>query len=89
LRSACAASTKPAEPSANGLIDTETGTPRQRLLAIFDGAPVDRVRGCPFHNAAVEAAGAMRGVDDIVGADQLEFMERLIQPAGQAGANDP
>jgi hypothetical protein len=70
-------------------IDTETGTPRQRLLAMFDGAPVDRVRGCPFHNAAVESAGAMTGVDDIVGADRLEFMERLIEPAAQAGAKDP
>jgi AcrR family transcriptional regulator len=38
-------------------IKTETGTPRHRLLAIFDGTPVDRVRGCPFHNAAVESAG--------------------------------
>jgi AcrR family transcriptional regulator len=70
-------------------IDTDSGTPRQRLLAIFDGTPVDRVRGCPFHNAAVESAGAMRGVDDIVHAHKLEFIERLIQAAAQAGATDP
>jgi AcrR family transcriptional regulator len=70
-------------------IDTQSGTPRQRLLAIFDAAPVDRVRGCPFHNAAVEAAGAMPGVDDIVHAHKLEFIERLIQAAALAGATDP
>jgi AcrR family transcriptional regulator len=70
-------------------IDTASGTPRQRLLAIFDAAPVDRVRGCPFHNAAVEAAGAMPGVDDIVHAHKLEFIERLIQAAALAGATDP
>jgi AcrR family transcriptional regulator len=70
-------------------IDTASGTPRQRLLAIFDGAPGDRVRGCPFHNAAVESAGAMPGVDDIVHAHKLEFIERLIHAAMQAGAKDP
>jgi AcrR family transcriptional regulator len=70
-------------------IDTASGTPRQRLLAIFDGAPVDRVRGCPFHNAAVESAGAMPGVEQIVRDHKLEFTERLIHAAMQAGATDP
>jgi AcrR family transcriptional regulator len=70
-------------------IDKEGATPRQRLLAIFDGAPVDRVRGCPFHNAAVEAAGAMPGVAEIVRGHKLEFIERLIHAAAQAGATDP
>jgi AcrR family transcriptional regulator len=70
-------------------IDAASGTPRQRLLAIFDGAPADRVRGCPFHNAAVESAGAMPGVEEIVLDHKLEFIERLIQAAAQAGAQDP
>jgi len=70
-------------------IDTDSETPSQRLLAVFDGVPVDRVRGCPFHNAAVEAAGAMPGVDDIVHGHKLEFIERLIQAAARAGATDP
>ena len=70
-------------------IDTAGATPRQRLLAIFAGAPVDRVRGCPFHNAAVEAAGAMTGVEEIVRDHKLEFIERLIRAAAQAGAKDP
>src|ERR1700742_468508 len=35
--------------------------PRERMLAAFDGhsSPGELFRGCPFHNAAVEAAGAM------------------------------
>ncbi|MCW2651718.1 MAG: transcriptional regulator, TetR family [Mycobacterium sp.] len=70
-------------------IDTAIGSPRHRLLAIFDGTPVDRVRGCPFHNAAVESAGAMPGVEDVVRVHKLEFIERLIQTAAQAGAKDP
>jgi AcrR family transcriptional regulator len=70
-------------------IDMDTGTPRQRLLAIFGGAPVDRVRGCPFHNAAVEAAGAMTGVEEIVRDHKLEFIERLIHAAAQTNAKDP
>src|ERR1700694_1775691 len=40
-------------------IDTADASPRGRLLAIFDSAPGSRFRGCPFHNAAVAAAGAM------------------------------
>src|SRR6202161_2689639 len=46
----------------------DDSTPRQRLLAAFDGhiAPGQTFRGCPFHNAAVEAGGTMPGVHDIV-----------------------
>ena len=38
-------------------------TPRAQLLALFDIADGGdaRMRGCPFHNAAVEAAGVMPG----------------------------
>ena len=38
--------------------DTSDQTPRQRLLAVFDTpkAPTRTLRGCPFHNAAVESA---------------------------------
>src|SRR5271168_4678497 len=46
-------------------IDTADATPRSRLLAIFDGAPGRRFRGCPFHNAAVEAAGEMPVAQDM------------------------
>ena len=66
-------------------------TPRERLLAVFE-APMARggpLRGCPFHNAAVEAAGAMPGVQDIVRASKRSFSDGLTELAKQAGATDP
>lgn len=66
-------------------------TPRARLLAVFQ-APTARagpLRGCPFHNAAVEAAGAMPGVQEIVRANKRSFIEGLTELARQAGAGDP
>src|SRR6476619_5466934 len=68
---------------------TPGATPRNRLLAIFDGAPTDRFRGCPFHNAAVEAADEMRGVHDVVHEHKLWFIGRLTEVATEAGATDP
>jgi AcrR family transcriptional regulator len=65
------------------------GTPRSRLLAVFDSRPVDLFRGCPFHNAAVEAADDMPGVHAIVHEHKLWFIGRLIETATQAGATDP
>jgi AcrR family transcriptional regulator len=70
-------------------IDTTDAPPRARLLAIFDCGPGDRFRGCPFHNAAVEAADAMPGVEDIVHEHKLDFAARLIRAATEAGARDP
>jgi AcrR family transcriptional regulator len=66
-------------------------TPRQRLLAAFDGhaAPGDTFRGCPFHNAAVEAAGTMPGVQGIIRTSKLGFADWLAELAGRAGAADP
>jgi hypothetical protein len=58
-------------------------------LAIFDSPPADRFRGCPFHNAAVEAADKMPGVHMIVREHKLAFIARLIETAAQAGASDP
>ena len=71
--------------------DAAEKTPRGRLLAVFQtptarGAPL---RGCPFHNAAVEAAGSMPGVKDIVRASKRRFKDGLVELAGQAGAADP
>jgi AcrR family transcriptional regulator len=72
-------------------IDTSDQTPRQRLLAVFDTpkAPTRTLRGCPFHNAAVEAAGSMPGVHEIVRASKESFADALTELAGQAGAADP
>jgi AcrR family transcriptional regulator len=70
----------PAETSARG-----------QLLALFDIADgVDvRMRGCPFHNAAVEAADAMPGVEHIVHLHKRDYVDRLTHLAGEAGATDP
>ena len=70
-------------------LDTGGLTPRNRLLAIFDGPPTDRFRGCPFHNAAVESAGALPSTDAIVRNHKLEFARRLVDVAHEAGAADP
>src|ERR1700683_4357365 len=70
-------------------IDTSDASPRARILAVFDSAPGGRFRGCPFHNAAVEAADAMPGVEDIVHEHKLDFTARLIHAATEAGARDP
>jgi len=66
-------------------------TPREHLLAVFE-APTGRsgpLRGCPFHNAAVEAAGAMPGVQEIVRASKRSFIDGLAELAKQAGAANP
>jgi AcrR family transcriptional regulator len=71
--------------------DAGDQTPRQRLLAVFE-APTSRggpLRGCPFHNAAVEAAGALPGVQDIVRTNKRRFINGLTELAKQAGAADP
>lgn len=46
---------------ADKMPKASNATPRERLLALFDrpNRGDGRMRGCPFHNAAVEAAGEM------------------------------
>jgi AcrR family transcriptional regulator len=71
------------------LAGTDGQTPRERLLAVFE-APMGRSeRGCPFHNAAVEAAGAMPGVQEIVRTNKRGFISAVTELAKQAGAADP
>ncbi len=72
-------------------VDTADQTPRERLLAVFQAptVPGGPLRGCPFHNAAVEAAGAMPGVQEIVRANKRSFTDGLVELAKQAGAADP
>jgi len=62
---------------------------RDRLLAIFEMSRQDVLRGCPFHNAAVESAGSLPSTDEIVRAHKLEFTRRLVAVAHEAGAADP
>jgi AcrR family transcriptional regulator len=66
-------------------------TPRERLVSFFDTpvAPTPIFRGCPFHNAAVEAAGTMPGVQEIVGAAKRGLADAFTDLAAQAGATDP
>ena len=63
----------------------------ERLLAIFK--PLEAhgmvLRGCPFHNAAVEAAGALAGVAGVVEDHKTAFRTRIIATAREAGAADP
>src|SRR3984957_4795862 len=77
--------------SVQPVADAGNQTPRERLLAVFE-APTARggpLRGCPFHNAAVEAAGSMPGVREIVRATKRSFIGGLTELAKQAGAGDP
>jgi AcrR family transcriptional regulator len=79
-----------ADSALPGPDDTDQ-TPRERLLAVFQ-APTARggpLRGCPFHNAAVEAAGGMPGVQEIVRASKRTFIDELTELAKEAGAADP
>ncbi|MFP1155406.1 TetR family transcriptional regulator [Mycobacterium sherrisii] len=62
---------------------------RERLLALFEMSPTEVVRGCPFHNAAVESAGCMTSTDKIVRSHKSGFIRRLIAVAEEAGAADP
>ncbi len=84
LRAFDARSGSPAEKRLND----PASTPRERLLSIFDAKPARLFRGCPFHNAAVESAGSLPGVDDIVRGHKGAFTERLVAVADQAGAAD-
>ena len=70
---------------------TPDATPRAQLLALFQltEADVGRMRGCPFHNAAVEAAGAMPGVEHIVHLHKRDYIDGLTELAREAGAADP
>lgn len=82
-------------------IETRGGTPneqrldeadlpaRDRLLAIFELPQRDVLRGCPFHNAAVESAGAFQATDRIVRTHKRDFTRRLVAVAREAGAADP
>jgi AcrR family transcriptional regulator len=66
--------------------------PRAQLLAVFLEPPTRLdgvVRGCPFHNAAVEAAGTMPEVTELVEQYKRAFTHRLAEVAAEAGAREP
>jgi AcrR family transcriptional regulator len=71
--------------------DAANQTPRERLLTLFNrpAAGDGQFRGCPFHNAAVEAAQTMPEVQDIVHTHKRNFIRGLTKLAKQAGAANP
>src|ERR1700720_1580368 len=70
--------------------DAANRTPRERILALFETpSPGGPMRGCPFHNAAVEAADAMPEIQDIVHEHKRNYIKSLIKLARQAGAASP
>lgn len=69
-------------------LDDPALSPRDRLLAIFEMSRREVMRGCPFHNAAVESAGSLRSTDEIVRAHKQQFTRRLAAIAQEAGAAD-
>lgn len=75
--------TDPREADASG--------PRERLMMLFPVPdPGDgRMRGCPFHNAAVEAAAVMPEVADFVHAQKQAFAAAIIELCRDYGAADP
>jgi hypothetical protein len=56
--------------------------------AIFDSTPETRIRGCPYHNAAFEAASALPEVHDIVHEHKLAFIADLIGVCAELGVQD-
>jgi AcrR family transcriptional regulator len=75
-------------PSEQHLGDPDLSA-RERLLAIFEPPRSEVLRGCPFHNAAVESAGALPNADRVVRSHKQEFTRRLVVAAREAGAADP
>jgi AcrR family transcriptional regulator len=63
---------------------------RAVLLGLFATPPRGgHMRGCPFHNAAVEAAEEMPEVHEIVRAHKRAYIGGLIRLSTAAGAANP
>lgn len=70
--------------------DVSKRTPRERILALFaTPSPDGQMRGCPFHNAAVEAADVMPEIHDIVQEHKRIYIKGLVKLAREAGAANP
>jgi AcrR family transcriptional regulator len=67
--------------------------PVERLLAIFDALKEmlrvpGAVRGCPLHNATVEAAGEIPEVAQFVEQHKRDLLSQLTAVAAEAGVGD-
>ncbi|KAA0094750.1 TetR/AcrR family transcriptional regulator [Mycolicibacterium sp. P1-18] len=70
--------------------DAARRSPRARILALFETPPAGGLmRGCPFHNAAVEAADGMPEVHEIVEAHKRAYVDGLVALVREAGAANP
>lgn len=69
----------------------QTGTARQRLSALFavPQAGGGQMRGCPFHNAAVEAAAVMPEVAEFVHRQKEAFAASIVAICRDLGVEDP
>ncbi|MCP2175058.1 TetR/AcrR family transcriptional regulator [Williamsia maris] len=65
--------------------------PRERLMLLFEIPQPGggRLRGCPFHNAAVEAASVMPEVTEFVHTQKKAFAEAIIDLCRDLGVDDP
>lgn len=76
----------PIHPSA----DDARRSPRARILALFPTpSSGGHMRGCPFHNAAVEAGEEMPEIHEIVQEHKRQYIAGLATLAKQAGAENP
>lgn len=65
-------------------------TPRARILALFETpSPTGQMRGCPFHNAAVEAAETWPEIQEIVHEHKRNYINGVARLAKEAGADNP
>ncbi|MGJ0119790.1 TetR/AcrR family transcriptional regulator [Williamsia sp. MIQD14] len=71
--------------------EAEAEGPRDRLMALFTVPErgTGRMRGCPFHNAAVEAASAMPEIADFVHEQKHAFAQAIIGLCRDLGVADP
>ena len=76
-------------PRRERALDQRGLSARDRLLGLFADQDGEQLRGCPFHNAAVETAGGLPAVQAAVVRHKHEFTRRLIEAAAEAGAADP
>ena len=89
-RSTCVAFSKVVGDPIRPGPDAANRTPRERILALFETpSPDGQMRGCPFHNAAVEASEVMPEIQDIVHEHKRAYIKGLIKLARQAGAANP
>ncbi|MFE9131907.1 TetR/AcrR family transcriptional regulator [Streptomyces sp. NPDC007148] len=78
-------------------LNREGLSPQEQLLSLFTmlaeatSGPSGRMtnRGCPLHNAAVEAAGHMTDVHELIRHHKSGITQQLTDIAARAGAADP